>query len=98
MQCPPERLRDMLSYFQSYVDSDTAHIKSWEKSGDVWDVRIHFHSENPCKRTLDIQDLGPKDKMALWKDSDSDYVLFLETDDGSVTLYLHFNNICIDVP
>ena len=98
MQCPPECLRDMLSYFKSYVDSDTAHIKSWEKSGDVWDVRIHFHSEKKCNRTLNVQDLGPEDKITLWKDSDSDYVLFLETDDGSVTLYLHFNNIRIDVP
>lgn len=96
MECP-ERLRDMLSYLQSYVDSDTAQIKSWEKSEDVWDVRMNFDSSQPCKRTLDIQDLGPSDKMSIWKDSEKEYVLFLETEEGSVTLYLHFNNIRIDI-
>ena len=96
MECP-ERLQDMLSYLQSYVDSNTARIKSWEKSNGEWDVRMHFESDVPCKRTLNLSELGPADKMAVWRDSEADYVLFLEVEDGSVTLYLHFNNIHIDV-
>ena len=96
MECP-EHLQGVLSYLQSYVDSDAAQIKSWETSKGIWDVRINFDSSEPSTKRLDIQDLGPSDKVAIWKDSKQDYVLFLETEDGSVTLYLHFNNIQLDV-
>ena len=101
-----QQLVDMLRFMESHLQPDVAEIKSWSFKNGEWDVHMSFHTKNPSKRSLCVGDLGPTDKIMMWKGDDlsaeeggSHWVIFMDLEDEmkSATLYLHLHNMRLTV-